>query len=227
MAPLLLLHGALGAAEMFHSLKPELSEKYTLHTLDFSGHGQHPDTNAPFSISLFASDVIHYLDTNGLDKISVFGYSMGGYVAAFLARFYPERIDKVVTLATKWQWDEAIATRETSMLHTEKIMAKVPQLAAMLEKRHEGKDWKQVVHKTAAMLESMGKENPLPESELSAITQPITLLLGDRDKMVSLEETVAAYRLLPNGQMGMLPATPHPFEQVNIVLLAQLIKHFI
>lgn len=227
MTPLLLLHGALGAANIFDALKAQLSEKYTVHTLDFSGHGERENTTEPFSIALFANDVISYLDAHNLDSVSIFGYSMGGYVAAYLARFSPERVDKIMTLATKWQWDEMIAARETGMLDTEKIAAKVPQLAAALEKRHTGKDWKDIVRKTAAMLQQMGNDNPLKEDDFSAIPHSVTLLLGDRDKMVSLPETVATYQLLPKGQMGMLPATAHPFEQVDASLLAQLIKHFI
>lgn len=227
MKPLLLLHGALGAADMFDALKAALSEQYAVHTLDFSGHGQRESMSAPFSISLFAQDVINYLDAHKLDKISIFGYSMGGYVAAYLARFSPERVDRIMTLATKWQWDEAIAAKETGMLDTEKIAAKVPQLVATLEKRHVGKDWKDLVGKTAAMLQEMGKDNPLKESDYTAIPHPVTILLGDRDKMVGLQETVATYQSLSKGQMGMLPGTAHPFEQVDTSLLAQLIKHFI
>lgn len=53
------------------------------------------------------------------------------------------------------------------------------------------------------------------------------VLLGDRDKMVTLDETLAVYKQLPNAQCGVLPGTPHAFEQVNIPLLAQLIKEFL
>jgi alpha/beta superfamily hydrolase len=52
-------------------------------------------------------------------------------------------------------------------------------------------------------------------------------LLGDRDKMVPLEETVAVYKQLRNAQFGVIPGTPHAFEQVNVPLLAQLITTFI
>lgn len=226
MTPLLLLHGALGAADMFAGLKQDLAGHYDVHTLDFSGHGADM-SDTDFRISIFADDVLQYMQSNGLNKISVFGYSMGGYVAAYIARHYPEKIDRIVTLATKWDWDEAIAARETGMLDTAKIEAKVPQLAAALQQRHTGKDWKALVNRTAAMMLEMGRDNPLKKSDLAEIQHPVTVLLGDRDKMVSLDETISAYKALPNGKMGMLPGTPHPMEQVDVALLGQLIKHFI
>jgi hypothetical protein len=52
------------------------------------------------------------------------------------------------------------------------------------------------------------------------------LLLGDRDKMVLLEETVAVYKSLPNAQMAVLPCTAHPIEQVDIALLDFFVRRF-
>jgi len=45
--------------------------------------------------------------------------------------------------------------------------------------------------------------------------------------MVTLDETVAVYKQLPNAQLGVLPGTPHAFEQVNVSLLSRLIKEFV
>ena len=51
-------------------------------------------------------------------------------------------------------------------------------------------------------------------------------MLGDRDKMVSLEETVAAFKIFPKGQMAVLPGTPHAVEQVDIALITFLADQF-
>ena len=40
--------------------------------------------------------------------------------------------------------------------------------------------------------------------------------MGDRDTMVSIEETLDAYRALPAGELEVLPATPHPMERVDL-----------
>jgi hypothetical protein len=52
-------------------------------------------------------------------------------------------------------------------------------------------------------------------------------MLGDRDKMVTLEETVTVYKNLLNAQLCILPNTPHPLEQVNVDLLAYVIYTFL
>ena len=51
-------------------------------------------------------------------------------------------------------------------------------------------------------------------------------MLGDRDKMITLEETLQVYHHLPNAQFSVLPATPHPIEKANVQLLAYLIRNF-
>src|SRR5690606_9090336 len=140
----------------------------------------------PFSISLFAADVLAYMDELQLQQVTIFGYSMGGYVALYLALQHPERVTKIVTLATKFHWDEATAAKEVQMLHAEKIEQKLPAFAESLKNRHAPNDWKDVLQRTADMLHSMGTQNPLPTEAYAGVQIPVLLLLGDRDKMVSL-----------------------------------------
>ena len=152
---------------------------------------------------------------------------MGGYVAMYLAKYHPERIHKIITLGTKFNWDETIAATETKMLNAEKIEAKLPDFAAALQKRHAPNNWKIVLEKTAAMLVEMGNDNPLKPDDYPAIQHPVLLMLGDRDKMVTLDETVEVYKNLPLAQLAILPNTPHPIEMVNQARLAYEIKSFL
>lgn len=223
---LLLLHGAIGAADQLNPLATELKKDYTIHTLDFSGHGTKPFPEGPFSIPLFAKDVLQYMGGHQLEKTAIFGYSMGGYVGLYLARHHAERIDKLATLATKFQWNETIAQRETQMINPDKIEEKVPAFARTLEQRHQPKDWKTVLKRTADLLTNLGENPLLKPNDYPTITTPILLLLGDRDKMVSLEETQSTFKSLPNAQFGVLPGTPHPIEQVDTSLLAGQLRHF-
>lgn len=225
MQKILLLHGAIGSAEQFQPLHRCLSSNFQVYAPNFSGHGGSPMPDE-FSIDHFARDVVAFLDEQGLQRVSIFGYSMGGYVAMYLARYVPKRIDKIATLATKWHWDETTAAHEAKMLDSEKIAAKLPAFADTLRARHAPNNWKVVLSKTIDMLRLMGSSNPLRVELLSDIQVPCMLLLGDRDKMVSLEETKTVFDALPNAQMAMLPATPHPLEQVDMELLRFLLERF-
>lgn len=225
MEPILLLHGALGAKEQLQPLARQIASDFDPHLLNFPGHGG-TEGPAHFSIPVFAAAVLNYLDEMQIAEANIFGYSMGGYVAMYLAANYPERVKRVITLGTKYEWSEAIAGAETAMLKPEKMEEKVPKFAEQLRQRHAPHNWKEVVYKTSTMLQEMGTHAPLNETDMQRITAKALLLLGDSDKMVSFEETAHVYRLLSNGQFCVLPGTQHPIEKVDIETVCFLIKKF-
>lgn len=226
MHQILLLHGAIGSSAQLQPLAEALGREYHSHIFDFPGHGG-KDLPVEFSIKLFAESVVDFLNKNNIIKTSVFGYSMGGYVAMYIAKHHPSLIDRVITLATKFEWSEAITEKELKMLQPDVIEQKLPSFAETLTHRHAPQNWKQLMRKTAEMLTALGKDNTLKLTDYTSIATPSLIMLGDRDKMVSLEETVAVYKQLPSASLAVLPATPHPIEQVDMGMLALHIRRFI
>ncbi|MCE3281598.1 MAG: alpha/beta hydrolase [Chitinophagaceae bacterium] len=220
MKDLLLLHGAIGSAAQIAPLKALLEPQLRVHTLDFPGHGG-TGMPAEFSIPAFARFVAEFLDEQQLENVSVFGYSMGGYVAMYIARNYGKPyFSRIITLGTKYHWDEPVAEKETRMLRAEVIEQKVPAFAEVLKERHSPNDWKAVLSMTAEMLLEMSRNSPLREEDFSHIYLPVVVMLGDGDKMVTLDESTTVANMLPAGQFRLLTGTPHPLEQVNAQMLA-------
>ncbi len=227
MQHLLLLHGAIGAKDQLETLAKQLSKSYIIHTFSFDGHGGMPFMADEFSIPLFAEEVLTYLRDNDISKINIFGYSMGGYVAMYLARHQPTVVEKVITLATKFEWNEQIAAKEIKMLDAAIIQEKVPAFASQLSSRHHPNDWKLVLEKTKSMMVELGQKNVLQPEDYKVIAAPCLLLLGDNDKMITKEETIGVQETLPHGEYRSMPDTAHPIEQVNMDILAGLIKVFV
>lgn len=224
---LLLLHGAINSQKQFDPLLPYLADQFDVHTINFSGHGGTEIPDQPFSIPLFASDVIAYLDKKNIDQASIFGYSMGGYVALYLASHYSWRVKKIFTLATKLEWTQQIAEKETELLNAEKISEKVPAFAKFLKQTHYPQDWKKVLQKTSDMLLQLGKNPALGKNDFSQIIIPAIIGIGELDKMVSLEESKQVAEYLENGQVLILSRTHHPFEKTDYQSLSEhLIKFF-
>lgn len=219
---LLYLHGALGTQRQFDTLRQHLEG----HAFDFDGHGQQPPISQPFSMAHFVENTIAYLDQHAIDRADMVGYSMGGYVALLTALQHPTRVGKVFTLATKFDWTPESAARETALLDPDTMQVKVPAYVANLEQQHPVAHWRTVVDQTRALLHSLGDQPPLMPHALARISQRVRVCLGDRDKMVSIEESVAAYRALPHAEFQILPNTPHPLERVDMGLLAGAIRQF-
>jgi pimeloyl-ACP methyl ester carboxylesterase len=221
---LLLLHGALGASDQFASLSPLLQEKYYVHLLDFEGHGIAPLQPRPFHIEHFVGNVLDYLKQESLERIHIFGYSMGGYVACSLARsvatLRPESVQSIVTLGTKFHWDREVAAREVAYLDTEKIAAKVPNFARTLAERHTTAGWETVVNRTAEMLQWLGEQGGLTPKDVAPLEQCVRIMLGDGDATVGLTESYEMFKAIRLGEMEILPATPHQLEKVSPSRLA-------
>ena len=211
---LLLLHGALGSKKQFNAIKDALNEQFDVHHLNFEGHGG-VQSDKEFSIQLFTENVIKFLEENSIEKINVFGYSMGGYVALNTALKAPGNISKIVTLGTKFNWDIESANKELRMLNPDKIEEKVPQFANKLKEEHHPLDWKEVVSKTANMMLGLANGNKLKEEDLKKINHNVVIGIGTLDKMVSLEESENASNLLPNGSLNQLKDFQHPIDKVD------------
>ncbi len=221
-----MLHGAIGSSVQLESLADLLTDDFKVSLLNFSGHGGKPVTNEKFSIEMFAEDVLYFIDKGRLEGINIYGYSMGGYVALYIARHFPGKINKIFTTATKFNWNEDTSLKESKLLNPEIISEKIPKFAEQLSERHSPEDWKIVLNKTAEMMIGLGKNNLLKDKDYLQIENEILLSVGDRDNMVSIEETVDVYRKLKNGSLLILPGTPHPIEKINAERLANEMKKF-
>ena len=221
---IVLLHGALGAGNQLDGLAAVLRPHFRVHQLDFEGHANAPPRGRPFRIQFFAENVVDLLDTLGINSARLFGYSMGGYVAAHLAMQHPQRVDAVATLGTKFRWDQETASREAGRLDPKAIRAKVPRFADALATRHENAGgWEAVLAHTGDLMRELGDHPLLSDDNLARIRQRVRVIVGDRDNTVSVEESAAVAGALGAGSLTVLPSTPHPIEQVDLAKLAPVL----
>ena len=90
--PILLLHGFSADREVWTRFALGLSG-HRLLIPDMAGHGHTPFvTGAGYSAPAQANRLVGFLDALGIDRVHVIGNSMGGFIAATLARRAPERV---------------------------------------------------------------------------------------------------------------------------------------
>lgn len=225
MKEILLLHGALGAKEQFNELEGQLSDQFKVHTINFSGHGRRPSHHHAYTIQNFVHEVLDWMNENYITSIDIFGYSMGGYVALWLARFYPDRVGKIFTLGTKLKWNEDEAQKEIKMLNPEKVVEKVPAFAQSLAKLHGEHEWKSVMSKTALLMKDLAHTH-LTDVDFVKIENEVLLGLGEQDSMVTTDETKYVQHLLKKSKLEIYPDVPHSIEAIPLGLLNGEIKRF-
>jgi pimeloyl-ACP methyl ester carboxylesterase len=225
MKELLLLHGALGSKEQFADLQQGLAGPFKVHTLNFSGHGRRPSHHHAFTIQNFAHEVLDWMNENYIKTIDIFGYSMGGYVALWLARFYPERVGKIFTLGTKLKWNAEEVEKEIKMLNPEVTQQKVPAFAQLLVDRHGEHEWKSLMSKTALLLKDLTHTH-LTDQDFIKIQQQVLLSRGGEDNVVTFEETDYAHHLIKNSEFKVYENVGHPIESMPVELLSNEIGRF-
>ena len=215
MKSLILLHGALGADRQMEPLKAHLAGMFDVHTVCFEGHGTRT-THRPLAIAHFSENLRDFLKDKPFDKPLVFGFSMGGYVALYTEALFPGTFEKIITLGTKFHWSPDVAAREVRMLQPEIIEVKVPKFAAHQSKMHAPNDWKDIMRSTADMMEAMGENPPLNAVDLKAVKCPVHLLLGEKDTMVSEQETLGIKKMLEDASYDRLSGVEHPIEKLDL-----------
>ncbi len=221
MKSILLLHGALGSKAQFAALTKELEQTKIVYSFNFESHGG-SGAKGPFSIDSLVENVRDFMDQNKLDKIDLFGYSMGGYVALKYALKFPERIGKISTLGTKFDWTPESAANEIKRLNPELIELKVPVFAKLLKAEHHPDDWKELMNNTANMMLDLGNGSAMTEANFKEISSQVIICRGSNDEMVTKAESLKVVQYLQNADYFELENTPHALEKVELDKLVAL-----
>lgn len=221
---IILLHGHLGTSDDFKDLTGLLSEQgLTVETFNFYGHGMTTTWPNEFRIDLFARQLDEFMTAKNLKDVAVFGVSLGGYVALYhKAHFEQSPISQIVTYGTKFNWSPQAVSKELPMLDPEHLQEKFPHVADFLKQKHSDR-WKSLLHATAHMMQNLEKLDGLTKEDLSDVTIPVTLILGDQDRVVTTEETHLMTDWLKRCQFKTLSHSKHELERTNLKELAEII----
>ncbi|MGH2616094.1 MAG: alpha/beta fold hydrolase [Thermomicrobiales bacterium] len=227
--PLLLLHGAYGAIDMWGPILATLAEGRQVIAVEAQGHGHTADIDRPFSYEDMADDVAALMEHLGIAQADVAGYSMGGNTGLQLAIRHPEKVRKLVAISANYRSDgyypEVLAGIQEI---TPEVFSGSPIEEAYLRNAPNPEDFPTLVEK---LKEFDGKEFAWPEEDLQGIAAPTLLIFGDAD-VIRPEHAVEMFRLLgggvpgdltglPKSQLAILPGITHVtivFERTDLLL---------
>jgi 3-oxoadipate enol-lactonase len=96
-APVIIfIHGFPLNKTMWDNQVDALKEDYRVVSYDIRGHGNSETGTDDFSIELFVADLLNLMNALRIDKASLCGLSMGGYIALNAIEKHPERFDALV-----------------------------------------------------------------------------------------------------------------------------------
>jgi len=234
--PLLLLHGGLFNIDLqFGNVLPALAQTRQVIAVDFQGHGRTGDIDRPLTSAYLASDVVGLLQHLGAPQVDVFGFSVGGGVALYLAIKHPGLLRKLIVSSASFhpngdRSENAEAVGELTV----DMIAGTPMEQDYLAKSPNP-------HRLQDLLDRLGTFDEgftgWSDAEIKGIAAPTLITVGDCD-MVTLEHAVRFLRLrggdvngdfvgVPASQLAVFPGTTHFFGLSRTALVLDVVTTFL
>ena len=221
---LVLLHGYLVSMLVWEEFVPLLYKHVRVVTLDLPGHGISEVKGEVHTMEYLADTVAAMLDKLGIERCTIVGHSMGGYVALAFCEKYPERLDGLVLLSSTPNPDSPEKLerrrREIALVKAGKkeLMARiVPAAGFAADHRAAMQDYiddlTETIHITeddgiVALLGGMMQRKDQNEM-LRSSKVPQLFILGRKDEYIPLEVAEAMVAAHPQAKVVWLANSGH------------------
>ncbi len=237
---LVLLHGGLGAIEMFGELVPLLAHGRQVVGVDLQAHGRTADIDRPLSYELMADDIAALIKHLGFDQADVMGYSLGGGVALRTAIRHPNLVRKLVLVSPApfkrdgWYPEVQAGTAQVGAAAAD-AMKQSPIYQHYASVAPRPADWPVLLTKTGDLL----RQDYDWSRDVAALKLPTLLIFGDADN-VPPSHAAQLFELLgggkgdggwdgsgmPHSRLAILPATTH-YNICSSPALAPIVTPFL
>jgi pimeloyl-ACP methyl ester carboxylesterase len=219
-SPLVLLHGGLMTIELnFAMALPALAERHRVIALELQGHGRTADIDRPPTFPDFAADVVALLDHLGIERADVLGFSLGGLTGYELVISHADRVRRAIVASADHRNHRAgevdparLPTQDDFQAMRDAYVATAPEPGA----------FDAVAARTIGLVHSF---TGWTDDQLLGVDLPVLVLVGDTD-FIHVEDAAEAQRLLPKGQLAVLPGTTH-MGITRSTLLAPIAEAFL
>jgi pimeloyl-ACP methyl ester carboxylesterase len=229
---LVVLHGAYMDIPTMGAIVPKLAKTHRVYALELQGHGRTNDIDRKITYQNLADDVAAFMDSVGLAKADVFGYSMGAAAGLQLAIRHPAKVGRLV--AASFAYDVKGWQPEFTAFIPQMTVEGFLQMPFFKEQAARKPGFPALIGK----LIQLEKEPMAWEGEVKQLKIPVLIITGDAD-VATLEHSVAMFKLLGGGVMGdmgkplpasrlaVMPATAHTAVITQVGMLHGFIEPFL
>ncbi|MHA1460780.1 MAG: alpha/beta fold hydrolase [Promethearchaeota archaeon] len=100
--PVIFIHGYGAKKEIWRTQVVDIGKKFKAITFDLRGTGESDRPNFPYTMNMLAEDVKGLMDFIGVEKVHLIGRSFGGMIAQNFVLKYPEKVEKLILIATNF-----------------------------------------------------------------------------------------------------------------------------
>tara|TARA_R110002167_G_scaffold242949_3_gene448520 strand:- start:385 stop:1221 length:837 start_codon:yes stop_codon:yes gene_type:complete len=200
--PIVLLHGGImGYIDEMEGFIEKLKPRYKVIAMATRGHGRSEIGSETITYDLKANDVMAVINAITKDSITILGFSDGAYTGYKVASMFPERVKKLIAIGAGEQipglrkvvFAEGPFNPNNEFWKQKKELMPEPQKLETF--------WKDMEHFYNTMKAS--------KELFNSIKCPVLLMAGELDRNAPLSTVIAAYQMIPNSQLAIIPNTGH------------------
>jgi pimeloyl-ACP methyl ester carboxylesterase len=232
-----LIHGIAGSSTTWRAVMPALAERYTVIAPDLLGHGQSAKPRGDYSLGAYASGIRDLLAVLGQERCTVVGHSLGGGVAMQLAYQFPERVERLVLVASG-----GLGKEVSPLLKAVTLPGAEYVLPLLLHRRiREAGEWpasvarragwrpgdtlsevwrsyttltdrhgqQAFIHTVRAVIDVAGQRVSAHDRLYLAAALPTLIVWGDRDRIIPVAHAYRAAESIPGARLEILKGAGH------------------
>ena len=221
-----LIPGLMLDREIWDAQAAALAKRYRVVRPNLRGTGASNAPEGPYLMENLAADVAAVLDSAGIERASIAGHSLGGYVAIAFARMYAERLERLALVCSHIASDSAEMSKIRYELADEIERRQSVSAAAdwihprMLRAGDGGEDAAEMAARlwttmqaadcggTAAMLRGMAVRDPGTDIAPD-VRVPVLVVAGAFDRALPLDAARETARAFPHSTFVVMERSGH------------------
>ena len=240
--PLVLVHGLADDHRAWRKALPQLALRHRVILYDCRGHGGTSLGQADSSLRQLAGDLVALLDALEIERAHLCGFSLGGTIVMRTAIDHPERVARLLPVATSSRVGRAAA--DWYAARAKMVRSGAPELKATLEQdcrdvygnapgefadgwliRSQSTADPRGYGNACAAMAALNAE-PL-DPQLPSIQAPTLVVCADRDQLCPPRAAEIIRDGIPGSRMELIEGSGHPVPVEKPKRLAELILEFV
>lgn len=218
--PVILLHGSCSNSAFWFPEIMALSNNYRVYAADIIGEAGNSEEYRPdLSSDAFAIWMKDVLSALGLEKTVLIGNSLGGWMALKFATAYPERVSRLILIASA-------GLAEIRPQFLDNVVQKrqedgtVPVSSDIIGEQNIPKE---VLDFMNLIVESYNPVQELPvytDEQLQRLNMPVLFIDGQNDVIIDAERSAQRLSgLIPSAEIRLLPNSGHVvFNSIEFIV---------
>jgi pimeloyl-ACP methyl ester carboxylesterase len=234
---LILVHGITNSSASWEPVLAQLATRFTVIAPDLLGHGDSAKPRGDYSLGANASLLRDFMLALGHERATIVGHSLGGGIAMQMAYQFPERVERLVLVASG-----GLGRQVTPMLRAValpgaelvlpllasqplvgagtrvggwieriglRVGSDITAMAAGFASLQDIEARRAFVHTARSVIDIGGQRVNATDKLYLAEAVPTLILWGDKDPIIPARHGIRAHELMPGSRLQIFPGAGH------------------